>query len=182
MKKLMTACAAIALTGAMGMAQAADISQAPVTIDLSSGSNVFSRVIDSRNAGNTFTDRYDFTATAGSSLSAFVSALATPPLTQGVSLTGFTLYTSGGSSLQDGTKVFSGPINLWTNAAANLQAANYYLLVSGSVLGNGVARYDGALDLKPAAAVPEPETYGMLLGGLAVLGMVARRRKSDSAA
>jgi hypothetical protein len=29
-----------------------------------------------------------------------------------------------------------------------------------------------------AAPVPEPETYGMLLGGLALLGMVARRRKS----
>ncbi|NYE60218.1 hypothetical protein FHW58_001370 [Duganella sp. 1224] len=29
-----------------------------------------------------------------------------------------------------------------------------------------------------AAAVPEPETYAMLLGGLALMGAVARRRKS----
>jgi hypothetical protein len=29
-----------------------------------------------------------------------------------------------------------------------------------------------------AAAVPEPETYAMLLGGIALLGVVARRRKS----
>jgi hypothetical protein len=29
-----------------------------------------------------------------------------------------------------------------------------------------------------AAAVPEPETYAMLLGGLALMGFVARRRKS----
>lgn len=29
------------------------------------------------------------------------------------------------------------------------------------------------------AAVPEPETYAMLLGGLAVLGVVARRRKQQ---
>jgi hypothetical protein len=27
--------------------------------------------------------------------------------------------------------------------------------------------------------VPEPETYGMLLGGIALLGVVARRRKQS---
>jgi hypothetical protein len=29
-----------------------------------------------------------------------------------------------------------------------------------------------------AAPVPEPETYGMMLAGLGVLGFLARRRKS----
>jgi hypothetical protein len=28
------------------------------------------------------------------------------------------------------------------------------------------------------AAVPEPETYAMLLGGLALVGAIARRRKT----
>jgi len=180
MKKSMTALAAIAFAGAMGMAQAADISQAPVTIDLSSGSNVFSRVFSSQNDGNTFTDRFNFTATAGSSLSAFVSSFMNPADTHGVALTGFSLYNSAGTAIQSGTNAMSGPINLWTNGASNLQASNYYLLVSGNIVGHGVTRYDGALNLTPATApVPEPETYGMLLGGLAVLGLVARRRKSD---
>ena len=31
------------------------------------------------------------------------------------------------------------------------------------------------------AAVPEPETYMMLIGGLGVLGLVTRRRKSVDA-
>jgi hypothetical protein len=30
--------------------------------------------------------------------------------------------------------------------------------------------------------VPEPETYGMLLGGLGVLGFLARRRKQSQQA
>lgn len=34
----------------------------------------------------------------------------------------------------------------------------------------------------PLAAVPEPETYGMLLAGVAVLGLVARRRKASRTA
>ena len=38
------------------------------------------------------------------------------------------------------------------------------------------------LDLSPAQeAVPEPETYAMLLGGRGLLGFVARRRKQQAA-
>lgn len=40
----------------------------------------------------------------------------------------------------------------------------------------GTASYAGTLDI--TSAVPEPATYGMLLGGLAVMGLVARRRRS----
>jgi len=180
MKKSMTALAAIAFAGAVGMAQAADISQSAQTVDLSGGSSAFSRVFSSQNMGNTFTDRFDFSIGATSKLSSLVYSFATPPATQGLALTDFALYSSSGPA-QAGTKVFDGPLSLWTNTATNLQAANYYLLVSGNVLGNGTSRYDGAITVQ-AAAVPEPETYGMLLGGLAVLGLVARRRKSDSGA
>jgi len=33
----------------------------------------------------------------------------------------------------------------------------------------------------PVAAVPEPETYAMLLGGLGLMGFIARRRKQAAA-
>ncbi|WP_348698904.1 FxDxF family PEP-CTERM protein [Duganella fentianensis] len=47
------------------------------------------------------------------------------------------------------------------------------LTINGT--GSGVASYAGTLDV--TAPVPEPATYGMMLGGLALLGVVARRRK-----
>jgi len=47
------------------------------------------------------------------------------------------------------------------------------LIIKGT--NTGSASYVGTLDI--TSAVPEPATYGMLLGGLAMLGMVARRRR-----
>jgi hypothetical protein len=38
--------------------------------------------------------------------------------------------------------------------------------------------YGGGLTLTAVAAVPEPETYAMLLAGLGVIGAIARRRKA----
>ena len=37
-------------------------------------------------------------------------------------------------------------------------------------------------NLKFTAAVPEPQTYAMLLAGLGLMGFVARRRRQDLAA
>ncbi|MBC7858568.1 MAG: PEP-CTERM sorting domain-containing protein [Burkholderiaceae bacterium] len=47
-----------------------------------------------------------------------------------------------------------------------------------TVIGNAGdnASYAGTLNVTP---VPEPEMYGMMLGGLALLGAMARRRKQD---
>jgi len=46
--------------------------------------------------------------------------------------------------------------------------------------GNGIDLlvYGGAI---PTLAVPEPETYAMLLAGLGMLGFIARRRKQNAA-
>ena len=48
------------------------------------------------------------------------------------------------------------------------------LVINGST--TGLASYAGTLDV---SAVPEPATYGMMLGGLALLGVMTRRRKSS---
>ncbi|MDO8047179.1 PEP-CTERM sorting domain-containing protein [Janthinobacterium sp. SUN211] len=42
-------------------------------------------------------------------------------------------------------------------------------------------RFCEVIRLDPLSAVPEPETYGMLLGGLALLGFVSRKRRQRQA-
>ncbi len=50
---------------------------------------------------------------------------------------------------------------------------NYFLKITGIQSGSG--SYNGNITL--TSAVPEPETYAMMLAGLGLMGFVARRRK-----
>lgn len=69
---------------------------------------------------------------------------------------------------------------------SGLLAGTYQLIVSGSVSGStsyaaGPVGYIGLLATTGgvAAPVPEPETYAMLVLGLAIVGWTARRRASE---
>ncbi|MDI1298128.1 FxDxF family PEP-CTERM protein [Methylotenera sp.] len=55
-----------------------------------------------------------------------------------------------------------------------LGSGMYSLHIAGTATGPK-ASYAGTLSVSP---VPEPETYGMMLAGLGLMGFVARRRKS----
>jgi hypothetical protein len=52
----------------------------------------------------------------------------------------------------------------------------YSLALNASSTNGGT--YFGGITIKEVSAVPEPETYGMMLAGLGLMGFVARRRKS----
>lgn len=67
----------------------------------------------------------------------------------------------------------------WTNYVTNFYAVNP--LTTLSFVSNITGNAGAALDNVSVTAVPEPETYGMMLVGLGLVGLVARRRKSNQA-
>ena len=52
---------------------------------------------------------------------------------------------------------------------------NYYIAVGGVTNGTQGGIYNGAISV---TAVPEPETYAMMLAGLGAIGFLSRRRKN----
>jgi hypothetical protein len=81
---------------------------------------------------------------------------------------GFNFVPNGASKINPGTTSFTQVIH--TNAR-NWTAGNFGLI-------DGMA--DNAAGFGPAAvaAVPEPETYAMMLAGLGLMATIARRRKA----
>jgi hypothetical protein len=66
----------------------------------------------------------------------------------------------------------------------NVAAGTYNIFASGTVDYTVTSPVHGVAFLGAnysVTAVPEPETYGMMLGGLALLGVVARRKAKKAA-
>lgn len=171
-----TLIASLLFAGAFGQAMAADISKPSQDITLVDDAAAFHTVFSGNNAGNTFVDKYVFTATPSGTLTASVESL-TNLAKIGLDITGVALYNSSGL-VQTGTQLLTGATDLWSLNATNLAADSYYLQVSGSVVGKAAGDYWLNVGVAP---VPEPETYGMMLGGLGLIGFLARRRKKTAA-
>jgi len=161
------------------------IGNTPQVLDLTDGSGFFGDTFAMNNNGATFADHFTFsvTGTTGMNFDAIVSSISRSADT-GLDFTGLSLYRVGGGTgtggtagdtlITTGTSLQSGAIDVWTLSSDNLAAGDYYVLVSGNLVSDSAGSFGGAVMMAP---VPEPETYGMMLAGLGVLGFLARRRK-----
>jgi hypothetical protein len=134
--------------------------------------------------GSTFSDTFTFTVgsdfdSAGSLTSSYLNSSAIKDLR----ITGFSLYKYDPLTMTIGTTIAgmnetgggAHPTDRWSLSAFGLTSGSYAIKVDGQVLGSGGGSFGGDLAI---AAVPEPETYGMLLAGLGLVGFMARRRKT----
>jgi hypothetical protein len=161
------------------------IGNTPQVLDLTDGSGFFGDTFAMNNNGATFADHFTFSVngTTASNFDAIISSISRTADT-GLDISGLSLYRVGGGTgtggtagdtlVSSGTSLHSGEMDVWTLSSDNLAAGDYYVLVSGNLVSDTSASFGGAVMLAP---VPEPETYGMMLAGLGVLGFLARRRK-----
>jgi hypothetical protein len=121
--------------------------------------------------GTIFVDHFTFTVGASEFDGGFY---ANQGKKDGISISGFNLLDTLGNVVATGSGFGGG----WNIASTSIGAGSYALEVIGTVTGSIHGSYAGTLNVSP---VPEPETYGMMLGGLALLGVVARRKAKKAA-
>ncbi|MEF7617179.1 FxDxF family PEP-CTERM protein [Aquincola sp. MAHUQ-54] len=122
----------------------------------------------------TFEDRINFTLSGASDLWSVAVSNEAPLV---LNITGGSLELFRAS---DNAAVFNSPLTFDSTSTSvltsSLAAGDYYYVVKGAVTGSVAGTYTIT---SVVTAVPEPETYALLLGGLGVIGFVARRRKAD---
>ncbi len=181
MKKSMIAAIVMATAsfGSSAVMAQETIGNTPQTLEMIDHSAFFGDTFEMNNDGNMFADQFTFSVEGemGMNFNSIVSSISRSADT-GLDITGMALYGSDDTLISEGMSVHTGAMDVWTLSADNLMAGDYYIQVSGTLVSDSAASFGGAVALAP---VPEPETYGMMLGGLGILGFLARRRKINQA-
>jgi hypothetical protein len=135
------------------------------TLDVSTGSAGF---FNTPPAG-AFSDSYIFSVVGPVSLNGIISSAVNGG--QNIDFTGPTLI--GPSGTLSFAKINNDPFEVWSFYTSILNPGTYTLIVQGTNSA-AVGTYSGDIAL---AAVPEPSTYGLMLAGAAMVGLVAIRRR-----
>jgi hypothetical protein len=175
--------AALASQGAA--AQAIDRSAPLVTAgDGVGGFNAhFGDTFTASTVGNTFTDIFTFNiGTPFDAAASVTSSYLNTPQTKDLLITGVSLYRYDPATMAILGTAIAGinetgfgptPTDSWSLSSFGLANGAYALRIDGRVMGAGGGAFGGDLTISP---VPEPATYGMLLAGLGMVAMAARRK------
>lgn len=136
-----------------------------VPLDISSGSAGFVST-----PALTFSDVYTFTLPVATTLTGIVTSVVNGG--QDVDFTSITL--TGPTGPFSFALANPDPFEIWTVTTPLLAAGGYTLTLVGSN-SPSIGTYSGNIAV---SAVPEPETYALMLAGLGIVGFVAARRRS----
>jgi hypothetical protein len=152
------------------------ISSPPAPLDLFDNTAFFGDSFAKNNSGATFADQFTFSITdpVAQEFDSIVLSISRSSDT-GLDITDLALYDSSNKLVSSGTELSGGRVDFWKLSDVILPSGDYYLQVSGRMVSTTAGSFGGVVNLVP---VPEPETYGMMLGGLGLLGFLARRRPS----
>lgn len=187
-KKAIIGAALVACAGLMAQAaSAAVVAGTPFAQQVADSSGGFTMSFGNNfttgDSGGTFDDAFIFAINSSFQSGGSVSSNFTS--TQSLTLQTFNLVkydfgTDGNVEILSTTVGSNLAPNYFTLNANNLSSGQYYIEIAGTVNGVDGGAYGGSLNVTTAVtAVPEPATYGMLLGGLGLIGFVARRKKQS---
>jgi hypothetical protein len=126
-----------------------------------------------------FTDSFTFSLPPNGGSGYSVANFTLLPGLYNTALTTLSLWSNPDGVVWNGDEILIGTSSAPGGSMVGLvqsaqPAGNYALTVMGVANGTSGGIYTGAISV---TAVPEPETYAMMLAGLAALGFLARRRQ-----